>query len=69
MSIGYPTSKNRVSMGLSLTDEQMVRLSELAKDAGVKKAPLIAKLIDKEWTRKKMDRFVIQDEDDREVAA
>lgn len=59
LSVGYPTSKNRVSMGLSLTTEQMARLDELAKSAGTKRAPLVAKLIDREWARRKMDRFTV----------
>ena len=53
--IGYPTSKNRRSMGISLTPEQMQRLTKLAERAGMKKAPFVQKLIDLEWSRQQRD--------------
>lgn len=62
LSVGYPTSKNRVSMGLSLTNEQMARLDELAKAAGTKRAPLLAKLIDREWLQYKRKRVERENE-------
>jgi hypothetical protein len=51
MNVGYQTSKNRVSMGLSLSEERAFKLRRLAADLGVSVAEQVGRLVDAEWSR------------------
>lgn len=52
MNTGYPTSKNRVSMGLALTKERMAHLREMSVSDKVSIAEKVGQLVDAEWERR-----------------
>lgn len=53
MNVGYQTSKNRVSMGLALTEDRAFRLRRMAADAKVSVAEQVGRMVDREWNRAK----------------
>lgn len=56
MNIGYQTSKNRVSMGLALSEERAFKLRRMASDASISVAETVGRLVDREWDRVKGDQ-------------